>query len=336
MINTGSATPRLDLLGPILQEGFDLDTYVAARILPTILVQKKAGAIPSFLFTNNQSLAIKHAPKTAYARVQSTLSQGQFSCTEAGVEEFLSPEDYEIMGKDYAETAITRRLIHTVLRARDVALSTATFSAGGETTFATNLVTAGIPWSTFATAVPLTNILDAKRNIMRSTGLQANTMLIGYDALMNLYKCAQVQNAIRAQFGYAGDTKTATMTEVSLKVLASVFALDEIVVGGGIVNANQEGVAANNGFIWPSNYALVFRRSLDPGSLREVGLGRTFVYDLALSLIGSLAIGSNDTLRALTVESYRKEDISSDAFRAREYVDMQYLYPQAGALIKSI
>ena len=336
MINTGSATPRLDLLGPILQEGFDLDAYVATSVLPTILVQKKAGAIPSFLFTNNQSLAIKHAPKTAYARVQSSLSQGQYSCTEAGVEEFLSPEDYEILGKDYAEVAITRRLVHTVLRARDAALATATFSAAGETTFATNLVTAGIPWSTSATAVPLSNVLDAKRNIMLRTGVPGNAMLIGYDAYINLCKTAQVQNAIRAQFGYAGQTSTATQVEVELKVLASVMKLDEIIIGGGVVNSAAEGAAANMGFIWPSNYALVFRKSKNPGDMREVGLGRTFVYDLALSTIGSLSIGSTDTMRAMTIESYRKEDISSDAFRAREYVDMQFLYTNAGALIKSI
>jgi len=63
MLNTGTATPRLDLLGPILQEGIPQDVYVSHRVLPTLLVQKKNGAIPSFLLTNDQDLNIKHAPR---------------------------------------------------------------------------------------------------------------------------------------------------------------------------------------------------------------------------------------------------------------------------------
>jgi hypothetical protein len=41
-------------------------------------------------------------------------------------------------------------------------------------------------------------------------------------------------------------------------------------------------------------------------------------------------------MRALTLEWYRNESITSDVFRAREYVDMTILVPESGALIKSI
>ena len=100
MINTGSATPRLDLLGPILQEGMPEEAYVAAKVLPTLIVQKRFGAIPSFLFTDAQTLSIKHAPKTGFAQLQSKLGQANYNCTEAGIEEPLSFEDYEILGRD--------------------------------------------------------------------------------------------------------------------------------------------------------------------------------------------------------------------------------------------
>jgi hypothetical protein len=339
MINTSTASFRYDLLGPILQEGFPEEAYVAHKILPTLLVQKRNGSIPSFLFSNDQALSIKHAPKTSYARIVSKLGSKSFSCEEAGVEEALSPEDYEIMGKDYAEMLISRRLVHTVLRARDIALSQAFFSATGETTFAANLVTAALAWDN-AGGLPLDNILTAKRNIAASTGLPGNAMIIGYDAYIKLCKNVQIQSLVRNVMGYGGAafTKAAVAKEIPTDVLAMTFGLDEIIVANGVYNTANEAVtpdSAVRGFIWPSTYALVFRKASSGNDVRETTLGRTFVYDLA-STIGSLAVGSLDTMRALTLEWYRDEKISADVFRTREYIDMTVLVPTSGALIKNI
>jgi len=339
MQNTSTASFRYDLLGPILQEGFPEEAYVAHKVLPTLLVQKRNGTIPSFLFSNDQALSIKHAPKTAYAKIQSKLGSKTFSCEEAGVEEPLSAEDYEIMGKDYAETLISRRLVHTVLRARDVALASTLFSAGGEAIFAKTLVTASFAW-THASGVPLDNILEAKRNIAVQTGLPGNCMLLGYDAYINLCKNVQVQTLVRNVMGYGGAafTKAAVTKEIPTEVLAMTFGLEEIIIATGIKNTANEAItpdSAVRGFIWPSTYALVFRKASSAQDVRETTLGRMFVYDLAQT-IGSLAVGSLDTMRALTLEWYRNESITSDVFRAREYVDMTILVPESGALIKSI
>jgi hypothetical protein len=336
MLNTGTATPRLDLLGPILQEGIPQDVYVSHRVLPTLLVQKKNGAIPSFLLTNDQALNIKHAPKTAFAQVTSSLGQGTYSCEEAGVEETLSYEDYEILGKDFAQEAIARRLMHVVLRARDYALSQAIFSATGETTFADNLVTASNTWS-HASGVPLDNVLDAKRNIALQTGAPGNAMLIGYDAYVNLCKNAQIRTAVRNILGYSGDyTWDAATMEIPANVLAKTFGLDEIIVANGMRNTAAEGQTASRSFLFPSTYALVFRKAGTQGDVREVALGRTFVYDLASTFNDLATMGVADSERAMFLEQYPRPDINADVFRAREYVAMSVLLPTAGALIKSI
>lgn len=335
MINTGGATPRLDLLGPILTEGFSEESYIAHRILPTLLVQKRNGAIPSFLFTNDQVLSIKHAPKTAYAAVQSSLGQATFACEEAGVEEYVSPEDYEIMGKDTAEMVIGRRLVHVVLRARDAALSSQIFSGTGESTFSANLVTAGATWDN-ASGDPMANVLDAKQKVYVQTGVPANCMAISYGAYIKLMKNPKIQSAVRNVLGYSGaDARTAIKMEVPAEVLAATFGLDEIIIAGGVKNTAKEGQTASRSFVWPDTYALVFRKSVGQQDSRETALGRTFVYDLAAS-IGSLATGSIDSMRALMLESYRREDLSADAFRCREYVDMKVFLPTAASLIKSI
>lgn len=344
MNNTSTAAYRQDILGPILQEGFPEDVYVSTRVLPTVVVDKRNGVIPEFLYSNDQTFSLQRAPKTAYPRIQSSLGSQSYFCNEAGVEQFLSAEDYEILGKDRAEMLVGRVLVHTILRYRDLALSAAIFSGTGETTFATNLVTAANVWSggSASTGTPLADILQAKRNIALQTGVEGNCLLIGYDAYVNLCTNNQIQTLVRNVMGYSGAyVPEAIAVEIPTKVLAMTFGLEEIIVARGVVNSATEAATIagtpSRAFIWPSDYAFVFRKSQGAQDLREVAVGRTFIYDVATSLqVGALATGYLDMARAFTLEMYRREDINCDAFRCREYIDMEILVPTAGALIKSI
>ncbi len=330
---------RQDLLGPILQEGFSEDAYVAHRVLPTLLVQKRLGIIPSFLYSNDQALSLRRAPKEAYARIVSKLGSNTYTCHESGLEEALSAEDYEVMGKDYAETLVSRRLIQNVLRGRDQTLATALFSAGGETIFADNLVTAANPWSA-SDGTPLNDILEAKRKIVLQTGSADGLWgLCSYDTYITLCRAPQIQTLVRNVLGYSGEyAKIAANNDIPVEVLAQTFGLAGIIVASGTVNATNEALTpavADRSFIWSNDYFLVFKKSGSQQDVREVGLGRMFVYDLAQT-IGSLATGSLDTMRAMTLEWYRDEAVTSDIFRAREYTDMQILLARAGSLIRKI
>jgi hypothetical protein len=340
MINTSTAAFRQDLLGPILQEGFSNDAYVAHRVLPTVLVQKRNGIIPSYLYSNDQAMSLQRAPKTAYARIVSELGQATYACAEKGLEEFLSPEDYEILGQDRAEMLTGRRLVQNILRDRDIALAAALFSAAGETLFATNLVTvaSGKEWDN-ANGVPLNDIILAKENIALQTGLPGNAMIMSYALYITLCKNAQIQTLVRNVMGYSGAVyEKAIKNEIPVEVLAQTFGLDEIIIGYGSVNAANEATtiagSPSRSFIWPDNYALVFRKSVGAQDFVEVAIGRLFVYDLA-NEIGNLATGVIDTLLAFALEEYRREDINANVFRAREYIDMEMLVPTAGALIKN-
>lgn len=85
MILSNLVQARLDLMGPILFEGIQMDDFVAHQILPALGVDKRLGAIPSFLFTNDQILNVKHSPKTAFSRVLSRTSVKSFACNENGL-----------------------------------------------------------------------------------------------------------------------------------------------------------------------------------------------------------------------------------------------------------
>lgn len=335
MINSGTAIPRLDLLGPILQTEAMLDDYVAHRILTPISVTKRIGAIPSFLLTNDQALNIKHSPKTGFVRINSETGQATYRCEESGVEEPLSYEDYEILGKDMAQYLIGQRLAHIVLRGRELALAGAIASASGETTFAANLVTAAATW-TNAAGKPIDNVLDAKRNITLQTGGGKFAMVMGYDAYLNACKNAQILSAVRTIYGYAGDVKMGVPGEIPEEALKLAFGVDELIIAKGIVNANQEGRAASRSFIWPSNYAFVFKKGQNAANLAEVSVGRMFTYDLAAEFSSLSSFGAVDALRSLYMEQYASPEVNAEVLRCRDYVAMTITTPQAGALIKSI
>lgn len=335
MINGTTANPRQDLLGPIMLEGFTPDAYVTHRVLKPLIVEKKTGAIPSFLFTNDQVLSIKRAPKTGFARIQSAIGQKTYACAEDGVEEPLSIEDYEIMGRDGAERAIASRLMHTVLRARDNTFASAILSAAGETLLgAGQVTTAAAAWDN-ASGDPFANIADAKEGVLTRTGCDPRqlSLCIGYGVYTKLMKNTKVQTQVRQILGYT--SKQGIELELDPNMLATVFGLKEIIIGSGVKNTAAEGQTAVRSFIFPSTYALLFAGATREQDAAEVAFGRMFTYDAAASL-GDLATGSFDGLRSLMLEQYREESITADVFRCRDYVDQTILVPEAGQLIKSI
>ncbi len=335
IVNTGTATARLDLLGPILEEGFDTKAYVAHRVLPPLVVEKQAGAIPKFLFTDAQLLSILHAPKTGYARIQSTLDQKTFTCLESGVEEPLSVEDYNIMGRDMAERQVTRKLIDIVLRARDAALAATLLSSAAETTFTGQVTTASgsLAWDN-AGGLPLTDIEAAREALESRVGDGETCLLIGRGALTKLRTNAQLRTAYRNIAGI--NDKNAVKSNLSEDQVKTALGIDELIVGKGVYNSVGEGGTPSLGFIWPSTYALLFKKS-PPGlqTAVDAGLGRTFVWDQA-QVVGDWSTGSVDALLSLILEQYREENLNADMLRAREYISMVLLNSKAAQLIKSI
>jgi hypothetical protein len=332
MYLTGSATPRLDVLGPILTEGFQYDDYVAHRIFAPLAVEKRTGAIPSFLLTNDQILSVKHSPKTAYKRIFSSLGEKTYSCQEDGLEEPLSREDFEILSRSGAEAAVANRLVHSLLRARDYSISQAFFSATGEATFTGQVTTAGANWDT-ATGDPYANISDALEAIgMRVGGAQVS-MVIGWGAYTKLKKNAKVQSAYRNVLGYT-DRKGIEL-EIPVSTLATIFGLKNVYIARGIYNSANEGLTASRSFLFPSTYAMLFVESAGGQTANEMCTGRMFNWDLSAK-VSDLVTGTADALRAVYLEGYSDVTIDAEILRARDYIDMKVLVPESVQLIKSI
>jgi hypothetical protein len=336
VVTNTSATPRLDLLGPILQDGFDKKSWVADRVFPPFLVNKMAGAIPTWMLTDAQILQIRHGRGASFARIQSTVQTVGFTCYENGIEEGLTIQDYDIVTRDQAEIQLSRRLCNVVLRQRESTMANALMGATGETLFTGQVTIGAAVWGT-TNADPIGDIATAKALILARIGKPANKLVMSYGAYTKLIKTPEIQTAVRNVMAYSGDfAMLALMMEVDPQMLCKVFGVDEVIVSWGTYNTKNEGQTAVYANVWPDTYCLVFRGAPTADILnQDVCLGRMFMYDQA-NQMNLLASGQVDALKGLIFETYPEAQSNSDIFRAREFISQTITSLAAAQLIKSI
>jgi hypothetical protein len=326
------AISRLDLAGAIRSEEDTLDGYIAHEILPPMPVAERAASVPTVLVTDDQIIDVKHAPKTNYQRVEASLSDDSYKCEEAGIEEPMSAEDFDVLGQDRAEMLATQRTKGIILRARDAALAGILTGSAGETLFSaqkTRAGSSGITWD-HANGIPVTDVADADAALGLRIGEGPRTLIIGQEVLIKLRKNAQIKASYR---DIVGTSKAdATYRKLSLEQLALVLSVDRILVGSGRKNTKSKGVAAVKAYIWPSTYALLVRGVINASDLSEPAFGRTMMWDGA-NIGAEGEIDEVDALYGLTVESYRDEKIKADVIRTTEYTDQKIFNLSSAQLI---
>lgn len=330
MYTNSVAAPRLDLTGPIRTQDAP-GTAIALRLMPPFPVNKKAATMPKLLVTGDQVMKIKHAPKTAYKRVEATLDDDNFNCEEAAIEVPISAEDYDVLGQDGAEEVATNLGRDIVITAREAAIADVISGSAGETLL-TGQVTepdSGENWGESG-GKPIDDVAEADAALTLRIGAGPRALLISQYDLEDL----QTNEQIRAEWRrIVGQTDaSATGRRIKLAELAMVLGVDEVLVGDRRKNTANSGQAASYAYIWPTKYAFLFRPVQNPKDLSEPAFGRTLMWDNAN--LGAEALVSTDEAQALFVESYRDEPIKSDIVRVGEYTDQKILNLKAMQMIK--
>ena len=331
MYQNSVAKPRLDLAGAIRTQEV-LSGGIAHLLFPPFPVDKRTASMPKLLATNNQVFAIKHAPKTAYKRVEATLDDDTYNCVEAAIEVPISAEDYDVVGQDGAEQIATEQGRAIVLTAREAALADTLTGAAGETLLTGQVSTPASAenWSE-AGGLPIDDIAAADALLSLRQGPGPRWLIISQHQLFELQTNAQIRSSWRS---IAGQTdKTATNRRLKLEDLALVLGVDMVLVASARKNTANPGAAAVYAYVWPTNYALLVRGVVNPSDLTEPSFGRMFVWDGANLGAESEVIEENSE-EALFVESYRDEAIKSDIIRVGEYTDLKILNLTAAQLIK--
>lgn len=315
------ATLRPDL-GSLHEFNLEMDRmgFIGLQVLPVIDVAVAAGAygiIPiEQLLMQRDTIRAAGAP---YARGKWTFEPGTFATQENGAEEPVDDNQAAIYAEYFSAEAVSaKRALDIVLRNQEIRSANLVFNA---TTWTGSALTTGvsIEWSTIASAIPVTDINNARQKVWDGTGIWPDTLVINRKVFNNLRNCAQVIDRITSSG--AGDR--ATQSDITLQQLAQVFDLPKIRVAGSAKNTADDGQSASLAQIWSDEYAMVCKTT-DDADISDPALGRTFHYSEDGSQIGG------------TMESYRDETVRGDVIRARHQTQEKILYAATGHLLSNI
>ena len=188
---------------------------------------------------------------------------------------------------------------HRLLTRREIQFNNDFMSDGVWGTSATG-VAAGpstdefVQWSNYTTSDPIEDIEAGKADILSVTGLEANTLVLGYDVFRQLKNHPDLVDRIKY-------TSSQTITE---DMLARMFDIDRVLVSKSIKATNAEGATAAYAFTTGKN-ALLCHVADAPGLLTP-SAGYTFQWTGVSQGLGT-TIGTSsfrlESLKATRIEA---------------------------------
>lgn len=284
-------------LFPVLEVGLQSDSYPVLKIGDVL--QKRVDD--------------RRASDGSYNKVGGKFGKDSYATEEHGIEERVDRREAKRWkGWIDAELMAAVRAQNMVLQnheARVIELIEAL----------SNTTSIGTPWSTFATATPITDIMTAKKKMRARCGLIPNVLTIEWDTLCNLQMCAQVIERLGSLGVNATDPKM-----ISAAMLARVFDLDEVIVSGSMENTANEAKDAVLASLWNADKALLCVRSSSQ-DMKSPRLGNTFHW----SEDGGDVLGRN-------LESYYDPSKRGDFIRYRSDTDEKVIYDACGEVLEGV
>jgi len=221
------------------------DNFIADKVFPVIPVDKKSDKF--FTYTKNdwfRDEAQRRAGGTESAGGGYGLSTGSYSADVFAFhkdvdDQTLYNADAPLNPLREATEFVTRRLM---LR-KEIQWNTDFFAGsiwandydGVSGTPSTNEVK---QWSDYAASDPIDDIEDAKAGILSTTGMEPNTLVLGYDVFRALKNHPDIVDRIKYT---SSQTVTADM-------LAAMFDVPRVIISKAVKATNNEGASAAYSF----------------------------------------------------------------------------------------
>lgn len=252
-----------------------------------------------------------------YSQTDFKFTQDSFSTKEHGLELPLDDRNAALysnsdFGQLLDKAVLIRNQVLSNLEARVAAnvFNTSTFTP----TSVTN------EWDDLANATPLTDV-EAAVQRGYGKGFIYDTLIVGWKVFRNLRNCDQIIDRINS--GGAG--QASKPEDITPAMLARVFDLKRVLIGGAQYNAADEGQSPNLQPIWSGEYAMVTRCASGPEErLTNPCIGRTFHFTGDGSEIGG------------RYETYRDESRRANILRLRMETQEKTLYTTCGDLLDNI
>ena len=171
-----------------------------------------------------------------------------------------------------------------------------------------------LQWSDYTSSDPIADIETAKSAILSGTGMEANTLVLGYDTFKSLKNHPDLVDRIKY-------TSSQTITT---DMIAAMFDIPRVMVAKAVKATNNEGASEAYGFAYGKG-ALLTHVAPQPGLLTP-SAGYTFSWTGVSGGLGA-TIGTSQ---------FRMESIKSDRIEAEMAFDNKVIGADLGYFWSSI
>jgi hypothetical protein len=263
------------VIDPVLSnvaQGYNILDMVGNKLFPRVPVQTRGGQIIEFGREAFRLYQTKRSPGGRTARIQFGYLGKPFALFQDAVEAPV-PREYQQDAKVVPGLDLGRRAVNVGMRnmllslevdQANTATNASSYSAGNKVALA-----GATKWSA-STGNPLTDIDTGREAIRQATGMYPNTLVLSAVAFN---ACKNNPNIV-ARFQYNGKAGT-DASQITPQMLAGLFNLKEVVVGGGIY-WNDANVSAD---IWGNNAVLAYVPPPGDLSIEEPSYGYTYTFE---------------------------------------------------------
>lgn len=291
------------------------ENFIADKVFPIVPVDKKSDKY--FVYTKNdwfRDEAQRRADATESAGSGYNLETGTYSADVWAFHKDVG--DQTLANADAPLNPLreaTEFVTHRLLLRRELQFVSDFFTTGVWGTDVTGV--SGTPgasetkqWSDYTASDPIDDIEAAKAEILGKTGMEANTLVLGYDVFRQLKNHPDLVDRIKY-------TSSQTITE---DMLARMFDLDRVLVAKAVKATNAEGVTPAYGFAYGKAAAL-YHVAPNPGLLTP-SAGYHFSWTGVSGGIGS----------TIGVSSFRMESLKAERVEAEMAFDNKVIGSDLG------
>ena len=255
---------QVRVIDPVLTnvaQGYKQSDFVGGALFPQVPVSLRAGKIITFGKEDFMLYATGRAPGENTKRIQFGYSGGNFALVDYSLEGAVPIEVYQegsngANGWSIDHMAMAIKKVSSIMALRleyaqaQIARTAGSYGAGNKVT-----LSGTSQWSDFSgTSDPIANIETAKEAIRAATGKRPNTVVMGAASMSKLRQHPKIVDRMK----YTGrDVATA-------EILASLFGVDQVLVGDGIY-ASDAGTFSD---VWGKDVVVAYT---ERASLADMG-----------------------------------------------------------------
>jgi len=255
---------QVRVIDPVLTnvaQGYKQSDFVGGALFPQVPVSLRAGKIITFGKEDFMLYATGRAPGENTKRIQFGYSGGNFALVDYSLEGAVPIEVYQegsngANGWSIDHMAMAIKKVSSIMALRleyaqaQIARTAGSYGAGNKVT-----LSGTSQWSDFSgTSDPIANIETAKEAIRSATGKRPNTVVMGAASMSKLRQHPKIVDRMK----YTGrDVATA-------EILASLFGVDQVLVGDGIY-ASDAGTFSD---VWGKDVVVAYT---ERASLADMG-----------------------------------------------------------------